>query len=73
MVEHFLGTFKRGVRPAQFFLALLQVFRAKGRAVALFAAFQRRTVPDTGMANDDGRFVLFRFRFFNRLWAELYF
>ena len=63
----FVYFFRAGERlfffPAELFLGFFEIFRAERCAVALFAAFERRAVTDTGAADDDGGFIRSFFRF----------
>ena len=62
MRQHFSGDFEGfRARPAEFFFGLLQVFDAERGPVALVAAFERSSVADLGLADDDGGLLFFRF------------
>ena len=68
MLEYLRGAVERfRARPAQLLLGLLKVLFAEGRAVALRRSFERGTVADFRVADDDRGFIRARLRFFHRV------
>lgn len=61
MLEYLRGAVERfRARPAQLLLGLLKVLFAEGRAVALRRSFERGTVADFRVADDDRGFIQVR-------------